>query len=87
MTHDFREMILSSPVSLGFLTFFWFEWRLDDSLFCSSGHVTKACDVLRSIEEFKHKAGMVGFHPRRGKDVLGVRVGIKCCWLCRSQLW
>lgn len=27
--------------------------------FWSSGHVTKACDVLRSIEEFKHKAGMV----------------------------
>uniref|UniRef100_A0AAX7VIM9 Signal recognition particle subunit SRP72 n=1 Tax=Astatotilapia calliptera TaxID=8154 RepID=A0AAX7VIM9_ASTCA len=27
---------------------------------CSSlGHVTKACDVLRSIEEFKHKPGMV----------------------------
>ncbi|XP_037115959.1 signal recognition particle subunit SRP72 [Syngnathus acus] len=23
------------------------------------GHVTKGCDVLRSIEEFKHKAGMV----------------------------
>ncbi|XP_057707056.1 signal recognition particle subunit SRP72 [Corythoichthys intestinalis] len=23
------------------------------------GHVTKACDVLKSIEEFKHKAGMV----------------------------
>uniref|UniRef100_A0A3P8RSD1 Signal recognition particle subunit SRP72 n=1 Tax=Amphiprion percula TaxID=161767 RepID=A0A3P8RSD1_AMPPE len=24
-----------------------------------SGHVTKACDVLRSIEEFKHKSGMI----------------------------
>uniref|UniRef100_A0A3P9NHX9 Signal recognition particle subunit SRP72 n=1 Tax=Poecilia reticulata TaxID=8081 RepID=A0A3P9NHX9_POERE len=28
-------------------------------LFLVQGHVTKACDVLRSIEEFKHKAGMV----------------------------
>lgn len=41
-----------------------FELKLDDSLFCSSGHVTKACDVLRSIEEFKHKAGMVGLNPQ-----------------------
>ncbi|XP_061542405.1 signal recognition particle subunit SRP72 [Phycodurus eques] len=28
-------------------------------LYLVQGHVTKACDVLRSIEEFKHKAGMV----------------------------
>ncbi|TWW55406.1 Signal recognition particle subunit SRP72 [Takifugu flavidus] len=28
-------------------------------LYLAQGHVTKACDVLRSIEEFKHKAGMV----------------------------
>lgn len=25
------------------------------------GHVTKACDILRSIEDFKHKQGMVRF--------------------------
>lgn len=23
------------------------------------GHVTKACDILRSVEDFKHKQGMV----------------------------
>lgn len=34
-------------------------------LFCVSGHVTKACDVLRSIEEFKHKSGMVSLGRRR----------------------
>uniref|UniRef100_A0A1A8DJV1 Signal recognition particle subunit SRP72 n=1 Tax=Nothobranchius kadleci TaxID=1051664 RepID=A0A1A8DJV1_NOTKA len=28
-------------------------------LYLVQGHVTKACDVLRSIEEFRHKAGMV----------------------------
>uniref|UniRef100_A0AAX7UGP4 Signal recognition particle subunit SRP72 n=1 Tax=Astatotilapia calliptera TaxID=8154 RepID=A0AAX7UGP4_ASTCA len=28
-------------------------------LYLVQGHVTKACDVLRSIEEFKHKPGMV----------------------------
>ncbi|KAF7663575.1 hypothetical protein LDENG_00206260 [Lucifuga dentata] len=28
-------------------------------LYLVQGHVTKACDILRSIEEFKHKAGMV----------------------------
>ncbi|XP_077433843.1 signal recognition particle subunit SRP72 [Vanacampus margaritifer] len=28
-------------------------------LYLVQGHVTKACDVLRSIEEFKHKEGMV----------------------------
>uniref|UniRef100_A0A3Q1GF18 Signal recognition particle subunit SRP72 n=1 Tax=Acanthochromis polyacanthus TaxID=80966 RepID=A0A3Q1GF18_9TELE len=28
-------------------------------LYLVQGHVTKACDVLRSIEEFKHKAGMI----------------------------
>uniref|UniRef100_A0A4W6BUR0 Signal recognition particle subunit SRP72 n=1 Tax=Lates calcarifer TaxID=8187 RepID=A0A4W6BUR0_LATCA len=28
-------------------------------LYLVQGHVTKACDVLRSIEEFKHKSGMV----------------------------
>ncbi|XP_051915470.1 signal recognition particle subunit SRP72 [Hippocampus zosterae] len=28
-------------------------------LYLAQGHVTKACDVLRSIDEFKHKAGMV----------------------------
>ncbi|XP_037531087.1 signal recognition particle subunit SRP72 [Nematolebias whitei] len=28
-------------------------------LYLIQGHVTKACDVLRSIEEFKHKAGMI----------------------------
>uniref|UniRef100_A0A1A7YYU5 Signal recognition particle subunit SRP72 n=2 Tax=Iconisemion striatum TaxID=60296 RepID=A0A1A7YYU5_9TELE len=28
-------------------------------LYLVQGHVTKACDVLRSIEEFKYKAGMV----------------------------
>lgn len=28
-------------------------------LYLIQGHVTKACDVLRSIEEFKHKSGMV----------------------------
>ncbi|XP_017285263.1 signal recognition particle subunit SRP72 [Kryptolebias marmoratus] len=28
-------------------------------LYLIQGHVTKACDVLRSIEEFQHKAGMV----------------------------
>lgn len=31
--------------------------------FSPLGHVTKACDVLRSIEEFKHKAGMVRPSP------------------------
>uniref|UniRef100_A0A8D3DRE0 Signal recognition particle subunit SRP72 n=1 Tax=Scophthalmus maximus TaxID=52904 RepID=A0A8D3DRE0_SCOMX len=28
-------------------------------LYLVQGHVTKACDVLRSIEEFKHKLGMI----------------------------
>uniref|UniRef100_A0AAQ6A9E9 Signal recognition particle subunit SRP72 n=1 Tax=Amphiprion ocellaris TaxID=80972 RepID=A0AAQ6A9E9_AMPOC len=28
-------------------------------LYLVQGHVTKACDVLRSIEEFKHKSGMI----------------------------
>ncbi|KAM9741447.1 signal recognition particle subunit SRP72 [Menidia menidia] len=28
-------------------------------LYLVQGHVTKACDVLRSIEEFRHKPGMV----------------------------
>ncbi|XP_004085026.1 signal recognition particle subunit SRP72 [Oryzias latipes] len=28
-------------------------------LYLVQGHVTKACDVLRSIEEYQHKAGMV----------------------------
>ncbi|KAL4641605.1 signal recognition particle subunit SRP72 [Arapaima gigas] len=28
-------------------------------LYLVQGHVTKACDILRSIEEFKHKPGMV----------------------------
>ncbi|CAB1455732.1 unnamed protein product [Pleuronectes platessa] len=28
-------------------------------LYLIQGHVTKACDVLRSIEEFKHKSGMI----------------------------
>ncbi|KAL2077696.1 hypothetical protein ACEWY4_027200 [Coilia grayii] len=28
-------------------------------LYLTQAHVTKACDILRSIEEFKHKAGMV----------------------------
>uniref|UniRef100_A0A8C9W9P4 Signal recognition particle subunit SRP72 n=1 Tax=Scleropages formosus TaxID=113540 RepID=A0A8C9W9P4_SCLFO len=28
-------------------------------LYLIQGHVTKACDILRSIEEFKHKPGMV----------------------------
>lgn len=32
-------------------------------VFSPSAHVTKACDVLRSIEEFKHKAGMVRPSP------------------------
>uniref|UniRef100_A0AAX7VL60 Signal recognition particle subunit SRP72 n=1 Tax=Astatotilapia calliptera TaxID=8154 RepID=A0AAX7VL60_ASTCA len=34
----------------------YYENRYTFSSFC---HVTKACDVLRSIEEFKHKPGMV----------------------------
>ncbi|KAJ3587530.1 hypothetical protein NHX12_011127 [Muraenolepis orangiensis] len=28
-------------------------------LYLTQGHVTKACDILRSIEDFKHKQGMV----------------------------
>uniref|UniRef100_A0A8C7UNM0 Signal recognition particle subunit SRP72 n=1 Tax=Oncorhynchus mykiss TaxID=8022 RepID=A0A8C7UNM0_ONCMY len=28
-------------------------------LYLSQGHVTKACDILRSIEDFKHKQGMI----------------------------
>uniref|UniRef100_A0A667XR34 Signal recognition particle subunit SRP72 n=1 Tax=Myripristis murdjan TaxID=586833 RepID=A0A667XR34_9TELE len=28
-------------------------------LYLTQGHVTKACDILRSIEDFKHKPGMV----------------------------
>uniref|UniRef100_A0A671UVK3 Signal recognition particle subunit SRP72 n=1 Tax=Sparus aurata TaxID=8175 RepID=A0A671UVK3_SPAAU len=28
-------------------------------LYLVQGHVTKACDVLRSIEEFRHKSGMI----------------------------
>ncbi|XP_030621752.1 signal recognition particle subunit SRP72 isoform X1 [Chanos chanos] len=28
-------------------------------LYLIQGHVTKACDILRSIEEFKHKPGMI----------------------------
>lgn len=28
------------------------------------GHVTKACDILRTIEDFKHKQGMVCFAMR-----------------------
>ncbi|KAI5097681.1 signal recognition particle subunit SRP72, partial [Silurus meridionalis] len=28
-------------------------------LYLTQGHVTKACDILRSIEEFRHKPGMV----------------------------
>ncbi|KAG5845468.1 hypothetical protein ANANG_G00139440 [Anguilla anguilla] len=28
-------------------------------LYLTQGHVTKACDILRSVEEFKHKPGMV----------------------------
>ncbi|XP_053735644.1 signal recognition particle subunit SRP72 [Synchiropus splendidus] len=28
-------------------------------LYLVQGHVTKACDVLRSIDEFKHKSGMI----------------------------
>ncbi|KAF3694214.1 Signal recognition particle subunit SRP72 [Channa argus] len=28
-------------------------------LYLVQGHITKACDVLRSIEEFKHKPGMI----------------------------
>uniref|UniRef100_A0A669BAN3 Signal recognition particle subunit SRP72 n=1 Tax=Oreochromis niloticus TaxID=8128 RepID=A0A669BAN3_ORENI len=34
----------------------YYQNRYTFSSFC---HVTKACDVLRSIEEFKHKPGMV----------------------------
>ncbi|CAB1325507.1 unnamed protein product, partial [Coregonus sp. 'balchen'] len=29
-------------------------------LYLTQGHVTKACDILRSIEDFKHKQGMPG---------------------------
>uniref|UniRef100_A0A8C8JLN5 Signal recognition particle subunit SRP72 n=1 Tax=Oncorhynchus tshawytscha TaxID=74940 RepID=A0A8C8JLN5_ONCTS len=28
-------------------------------LYLTQGHVTKACDILRSIEDFKHKQGMI----------------------------
>ncbi|KAJ8377868.1 hypothetical protein AAFF_G00251000 [Aldrovandia affinis] len=28
-------------------------------LYLTQGHVTKACDILRSVEDFKHKPGMV----------------------------
>uniref|UniRef100_A0A8C8JEM3 Signal recognition particle subunit SRP72 n=1 Tax=Oncorhynchus tshawytscha TaxID=74940 RepID=A0A8C8JEM3_ONCTS len=31
-------------------------------LYLTQGHVTKACDILRSIEDFKHKQGMVSFY-------------------------
>lgn len=42
---------------------FPFCFLIKKSFFSPSGHITKACDVLRSIEEFKHKAGMVRLSP------------------------
>jgi len=38
---------------------FYDDSACSKTLFWPSGHVRKACDVLRSIEEFKHKSGMV----------------------------